>query len=147
MVVRREKTELRRYVHLGTGNYNPKTARLYTDLSFFTCKKDITEEVAGLFNTLTGFSLTPTFKKLIVAPFTLQNKMQKHIRSETRNAKAGKPARIIVQTNSLVDQKTIVNLYRASQAGVKIDLMVRGVCHLVPNAKGISEHSRSRSRQ
>ena len=133
MVVRREKAELRRYVHLGTGNYNPKTARLYTDLSFFTCKKDITEEVAGLFNTLTGFSLTPSFKKLIVAPFTLQNKMQKYIRSETRNAKAGKPARIVVQTNSLVDQKTIDNLYRASQAGVKIDLIVRGICNLVPN--------------
>jgi polyphosphate kinase len=145
MVVRREKTELRRYVHLGTGNYNPKTARLYTDLSFFTCKKDITEEVAGLFNTLTGFSLTPTFKKLIVAPFTLQNKMQKHIRSETRNAKAGKPARIIVQTNSLVDQKTIDNLYRASQAGVKIDLIVRGICNLVPNIKGVSENIRVRS--
>jgi polyphosphate kinase len=145
MVVRREKTELRRYVHLGTGNYNPKTARLYTDLSFFTCKKDITEEVAGIFNTLTGFSLTPTFKKLIVAPFTLQNKMQKHIRSETRNAKAGKPARIIVQTNSLVDQKTIDNLYRASQAGVKIDLIVRGICNLVPNIKGVSENIRVRS--
>ena len=145
MVVRREKTELRRYVHLGTGNYNPKTARLYTDLSFFTCKKDITEEVAGLFNTLTGFSLTPSFKKLIVAPFTLQNRMQKHIRSETRNAKAGKPARIIVQTNSLVDQKTIDNLYRASQAGVKIDLIVRGICNLVPNIKGVSENIRVRS--
>jgi polyphosphate kinase len=145
MVVRREKAELRRYVHLGTGNYNPKTARLYTDLSFFTCKKDITEEVAGLFNTLTGFSLTPSFKKLIVAPFTLQNKMQKYIRSETRNAKAGKPARIVVQTNSLVDQKTIENLYRAPQAGVKIDLIVRGICNLVPNIKGVSENIRVRS--
>jgi polyphosphate kinase len=145
MVVRRESTKLRRYVHLGTGNYNPKTARLYTDLSFFTCKQDITEEVAGLFNTLTGFSLTPSFKKLLVAPFTLQSLMQKHIRSETRNAKAGKPARIIVQTNSLVDQATIDNLYSASQAGVKIDLIVRGICNLVPNIKGVSENIRVRS--
>lgn len=145
MVVRREGKNLRRYVHLGTGNYNPKTARLYTDLSFFTCRTDITSEVAGLFNTLTGFSLTPSFKKLLVAPFTLHSNMQKHIRTETRNAKAGKPARIIVQTNSLVDQETIDNLYRASQAGVKIDLIVRGICNLVPNIKGVSENIRVRS--
>ena len=96
MVVRREGTKLRRYVHLGTGNYNPKTARLYTDLSFFTCKKDITKEVAGRFNTLTGFSVTPSFKNLLVAPFNLHSTMQKYIRSETHNAKTGKPARIIV---------------------------------------------------
>lgn len=145
MVVRREGSALRRYVHLGTGNYNPKTARLYTDLSFFTSKKDITEEVAGLFNTLTGFSLTPSFKKLLVAPFTLHSNIQKHIRAETRNAKAGKPARIIVQTNSLVDQETIDNLYRASQAGVKIDLIVRGICTLVPGVKSVSENIRVRS--
>ena len=145
MVVRREGTELRRYVHLGTGNYNPKTARFYTDLSLFTCKKDITEEVAGLFNTLTGCSLTPSFKNLLVAPFTLHNTMQKYIRSETHNAKTGKPARIIAQTNSLVDQGTIDNLYRASQAGVKIDLIVRGICNLVPNIKGVSENIRVRS--
>ena len=145
MVVRREGDNLRRYVHLGTGNYNPKTARLYTDLSFFTCREDITNEVAGLFNTLTGFSLTPSFKKLLVAPFTLHSNMQKHIRTETRNAKAGKAARIIVQTNSLVDQETIDNLYRASQAGVKVDLIVRGICNLVPNIKGVSENIRVRS--
>ena len=145
MVVRREGSALRRYCHLGTGNYNPKTARLYTDLSFFTARKDITDEVAGLFNTLTGFSLTPSFKKLLVAPFTLHSNMQKHIRAETRNAKAGKPARIIVQTNSLVDQETIDNLYRASQAGVKIDLIVRGICNLVPGVKGVSDHIRVRS--
>jgi polyphosphate kinase len=145
MVVRREGESLRRYVHLGTGNYNPKTARLYTDLSFFTCREDVTSEVAGLFNTLTGFSLTPSFKKLSVAPFTLHSNMQKYIRTETRNAKAGNPARIIVQTNSLVDQETIDNLYRASQAGVKIDLIVRGICNLVPNIKGVSENIRVRS--
>ena len=145
MVVRREGTELRRYVHLGTGNYNPKTARFYTDLSLFTCKKDITKEVAGLFNTLTGFSLTPSFRNLLVAPFTLHNTMQEYICSETHNAKTGKPARIIAKTNSLVDQGTIDNLYRASQAGVKVDLIVRGICNLVPNVKGVSENIRVRS--
>ncbi len=145
MVVRREGDKLSRYVHLGTGNYNPKTARLYTDFSFFTAKEEITEEVAGLFNTLTGFSLTPVFKKLLVAPFTLHSKVQQYIRTETRNAKAGKPARIIVQVNSLVDQETIDNLYRASQAGVKIDLIVRGICNLVPGIKGVSENIRVRS--
>lgn len=145
MVVRREGSNLRRYVHLGTGNYNPKTAKLYTDLSFFTAREDITEEVAGLFNTLTGFSLTPSFRKLLVAPFTLHSNVQKYIRAETRNARAGKLARIIVQTNSLVDQETIDNLYRASQAGVKIDLIVRGICNLVPNVKGVSENIRVRS--
>lgn len=145
MVVRREEGNLRRYVHLGTGNYNPKTAKLYTDLSLFTAQPDITAEVAGLFNTLTGFSLTPTFKKLLVAPFTLHNRIQRYIRAETRNAKAGLPARIIAQTNSLVDQETIDNLYSASQAGVKIDLIVRGICNLVPNIKGVSENIRVRS--
>ncbi len=145
LVVRREGDKLRRYVHMGTGNYNPKTARLYTDISFFTAKEEITEEVAGLFNTLTGFALTPVFKKLLVAPFTLHSHLQNYIKAETRNAKAGKPARIIAQTNSLVDQVTIDNLYRASQAGVKIELIVRGICNLVPNIKGVSENIRVRS--
>lgn len=145
LVVRREGDVLRRYVHMGTGNYNPKTARLNTDISFFTSKEEITEEVAGLFNTLTGFSLTPGFKKLLVAPFTLHSKLQTYIKAETRNAKAGKPARIIAQTNSLVDQVTIDNLYRASQAGVKIELIVRGICNLVPNIKGVSDNIRVRS--
>ncbi len=145
MVVRQEQGNLRRYVHLGTGNYNPKTAKLYTDLSYFTAKTEISAEVAGLFNTLTGFALTPTFKKLLVAPFTLHKGIQRYIRAEARNARAGLPARIIVQTNSLVDQETIDNLYHASQAGVKIDLIVRGICNLVPNVKGISENIRVRS--
>ncbi|ADE53828.1 polyphosphate kinase 1 [Coraliomargarita akajimensis] len=145
MVVRRENGKLKRYVHLGTGNYNPKTAKLYTDLSFFTAREEITSEVASLFNTLTGFSLTPVFKKLLVAPFNLHSTIQKYIQVETRNAKAGKPARIIVQTNSLVDQETIDNLYLASQAGVKIDLIVRGICNLVPGIKDLSENIRVRS--
>jgi polyphosphate kinase len=145
MVVRRENNGLKRYVHLGTGNYNPKTARLYTDLSLFTAASAITSEVAGLFNTLTGFSLTPVFKKLHIAPFTLHSKIQRHIKTETRNALAGKPARIIVQTNSLADKQTIDHLYQASQAGVKIDLIVRGICNLVPQVKGVSENIHVRS--
>lgn len=145
MVVRREQGELRRYVHMGTGNYNQKTARLYTDLSFFTANPSITEEVAGLFNTLTGFSLTPVFEKLLVAPFNLHSKLQEYIQTETSNAIEGKPARIIAQMNSLLDKVTIENLYRASQAGVKIDLIVRGICTLVPQLKGISENINVRS--
>jgi polyphosphate kinase len=145
MVVRRENNGLKRYVHLGTGNYNPKTARLYTDLSLFTTATVITSEVAGLFNTLTGFALTPVFKKLHVAPFTLHSKIQRYIKTEARNALAGNPARIIVQTNSLVDQQTIDHLYKASQAGVKIDLIVRGICNLVPQVKGVSENIHVRS--
>ncbi len=145
MVVRREGGGLKRYVHLGTGNYNPKTARLYTDLSLFTTREEITGEVASLFNTLTGFSLTPVFRKLLVAPFTLHSTIQKYIKAETRNARAGQPARIIAQFNSLADRETIDTLYRASQAGVKIDLIVRGICNLVPNVKGLSENIRVRS--
>jgi len=145
MIVRREGTVLRRYVHLGTGNYNPKTAKLYTDLSFFTAREEITTEVASLFNTLTGYALTPDFKKLLVAPFNLHSSIQQYIKQEAKNALAGRPARIIAQTNSLVDQQTIDNLYLASQAGVKIDLIVRGVCNLVPGVKGVSENIRVRS--
>ncbi len=145
MIVRREGTRMRHYIHLGTGNYNPKTAKLYTDLSFFTAREEIAEEVAKLFNTLTGFALNPDFKKLLIAPFNLHTTIQKYIRTETRNARAGKPTRIIIQINSLVDQETIDNLYRASQAGVKIELIIRGICNLVPNIKGVSENIRVRS--
>lgn len=145
MVVRREGRHLRRYAHLGTGNYNPKTARLYTDLSLFTARREITNEVANLFNSLTGFSIRPNFKKLLVAPFNLHHTIQRYINTEARNARAGNPARIIIQVNSLVDQKTIDNLYLAASAGVKIDLIVRGICNLVPNVKGLSENIRVHS--
>lgn len=145
MVVRREGRHLRRYAHLGTGNYNPKTARLYTDLSLFTARREITNEVANLFNSLTGFSIRPNFKKLLVAPFNLHHTIQRYINTEARNARAGNPARIIIQVNSLVDQQTIDNLYLAASAGVKIDLIVRGICNLVPNVKGLSENIRVHS--
>ena len=145
MVVRRESKKLKHYVHLSTGNYNQKTARLYTDFSFFTAKKKLTSEVAALFNTLTGYAHTPTFKHLLVAPFNLHSSIQKYIKREIKNALAGYPARIMIKANSLVDQNTIDNLYRASQAGVKIDLIIRGICNIVPRVKGLSENINVRS--
>ena len=145
MVVRREGKKLKRYVHLSTGNYNHKTARLYTDFSFFTSKKKLSSEVAILFNTLTGYANSPSFKHLLVAPFNFHSSIQRNIKREIKNALAGHPARIIIQANSLVDQETIDNLYRASQAGVKIDLIIRGICNLIPRVKGISETIRVRS--
>ena len=145
MVVRREGKKLKHYVHLSTGNYNQKTARLYTDFSFFTAKKKLTSEVAALFNTLTGYAHTPAFKHLLVAPFNFHSSIQKNIKREIKNALAGYPARIMIQANSLVDQETIDNLYRASQAGVKIDLIIRGICNIVPKVKGLSENINVRS--
>ncbi len=145
LVVRREGEGLRRYCHLGTGNYNPKTARIYTDLSYFTAREELTNEVADLFNTLTGFSRTPDFKHLLVAPFNLYGSIIRLIKRETRNAKAGKPARIIVKTNSLIVKETIDELYAASKAGVKVDCIVRGICGLVPGVPGLSENISVRS--
>ena len=145
LVVRREGSGLRRYVHLGTGNYNPKTARLYTDLSFFTCREYLTAEVAQLFNTLTGFGRSPEFRHLLVAPFNLHARLQELIANEAANAAAGKPARIIAKMNKLVDPVTIDNLYAASQAGVKIDLIVRATCCLFAGVRGLSEHIRLRN--
>jgi polyphosphate kinase len=142
LVVRREKNGLRRYAHLGTGNYNSKTARIYSDLSFFTADPRLTEEVANVFNALTGFALKPKFQQLLVAPFNLHAQVQSKILREAENAAAGKPARIIAKINSLVDQVTMDNLYRASQAGVKIDLIIRGICGIVPGMKGLSENIR-----
>jgi polyphosphate kinase len=145
LVVRREGTELRRYLHLGTGNYNPKTARLYTDISLLTCREHLAAEVAQLFNTLTGLGRTPEFQHLLVAPFNLHSRTQELISAEAANAAAGKPARIIAKMNKLVDPVTIENLYAASQAGVKIDLIVRATCCLRPGVKGLSENIRLRN--
>lgn len=145
LVVRREVDGLKQYAHLGTGNYNPVTAKTYTDFGLLTANPEITQEVAALFNTLTGFMRSPKFKKLLLAPFNLHQKMQEYILREAQNAKDGKPARIIVKLNSLVDEQTINNLYEASKAGVKIDLIVRGICCLVPGVKGLSENITVRS--
>lgn len=145
LVVRHESDGLRRYAHLGTGNYNPKTARLYTDLSLLTARPEVTAEVAELFNALTGFGRSPEFRHLIVAPFNLHARLQELIAAEAANAAAGKPARIIAKMNKLVDPVTIDNLYAASQAGVQVDLVVRATCCLAPGIKGLSENIRVRS--
>jgi polyphosphate kinase len=156
MVVRREKQGLRRYCHLGTGNYNSSTARLYTDLGYMTCDEQIGEDVAAVFNLLTGFnnltgahlldrkraSETLPWQKLLIAPMTMHASIQKLIEGEIDNAKAGKPARITAKLNSLSEPITIRNLYRASQAGVQIDLIVRGICCLRPGMPGVSDNIR-----
>jgi polyphosphate kinase len=145
LIVRRDMDGMRHYAHIGTGNYNPKTARLYTDLSFMTANPAITQDVAALFNTLTGFSRDPKFNKLLVAPFNLQQTLCKYMAQEAENARAGLPAKIIVKANSLIDKETISHLYAASQAGVKIELIIRGICGIVPGLKGLSENIRVRS--
>jgi polyphosphate kinase len=145
LVVRHEGQGMRHYAHLGTGNYNPRTARLYTDLSYFTMREAITADIANLFNSLTGFSRAPEFSQLLVAPFNLHERLQGLIARETAHAAAGQPARILVKMNSLVDKTTIDHLYAASQAGVQIDLIVRGICCLVPGVKGLSDNIRVRS--
>jgi len=145
LVVRREGSALRHYAHLGTGNYNPRTARLYTDFSLFTSRESLTSDAINLFNSLTGFSRAPNFHHLLVAPFNLHQRIQELIQRETDHAAAGQPARIIAKMNSIVDKATIDNLYAASQAGVQIDLIVRGICCLVPGVRGLSENIRVRS--
>ena len=145
LVVRRDDDGLRRYVHLGTGNYNPSTARLYTDLSLFTAQPDFGEDATNFFNLLTGISHFQGAKKLILAPFTAHETMMAHVKHEAAAARAGKPARIIAKMNSLVDQELIEALYTASQAGAKIDLIIRGICCLRPGIPGVSEHITVRS--
>ena len=145
LVVRREGRHMRHYAHLGTGNYNPKTARYYTDLSYFTARPSLTGDVAQLFNALTGFGRSPHFRHLLVAPFNLHRRLGVLIMREARNAAAGRPARIVAKMNSLVDKAIIDALYAASQAGVTIDLIVRGTCCLVPGVPGLSERIRVRS--
>jgi polyphosphate kinase len=145
LVVRREGKRMRHYAHLGTGNYNPRTAKVYSDLSYFTSRVNITDDIAHLFNALTGYGRAPVFKHLLAAPYNLHRRIGELIGREAANARAGKPARIIAKMNSLVDKATIDSLYAASQAGVKIDLIVRGVCCLVPGVKGLSENIRVRS--
>ena len=145
LVVRREGRRMRHYAHLGTGNYNPRTARYYTDLSLLTADADLTGDVAQLFNALTGFGRSPRIRDLLVAPFNLHQRLRALIAREARHAAAGRPARIIAKMNALVDQAVIDSLYAASRAGVKIDLIVRGTCCLVPGVPGLSENIHVRS--
>jgi polyphosphate kinase len=145
LVVRREGHYIRRYVHLATGNYNPSTAKLYTDLGLLTCRPEFGEDVTTLFNLLTGICQFQGMNRLIVAPFELHEKLMKLIEREAENARKGLPARIVAKINSLADRETIEALYRASSAGVKIDLLVRGICSLRPGIKGVSENISVRS--
>ena len=145
MVVRREDGKLRRYAHLGTGNYHPRTARLYTDFGLFTSNEDLCADVNEVFVQLTGLGKASQLHYLWQSPFTLHSNVLEAIRNETALARAGKPARIIAKMNALLEPQTINALYEASQAGVKVDLIVRGVCALRPGVKGLSENIRVRS--
>jgi len=145
MVVRREGRHLRRYVHLGTGNYHARTARLYTDYGLLTSDQAVGEDVNKIFHQLTGLGRATKMKKLLQSPFTLHKALLEYIKTETKNAKDGKQARIIAKMNALVEPEIIRTLYEASQAGVKVDLIVRGVCCLRPGIKGVSENIHVRS--
>ncbi|HNK63212.1 MAG TPA: polyphosphate kinase 1 [Anaerolineales bacterium] len=142
MVVRREGEGIRRYLHLATGNYNAVTSRFYEDLGMFTCDDDMGADATDLFNYLTGYSTKKIYKKLLVAPVNLREQMESRIHREIEHARAGNKSRLIFKMNSLVDMGMIQLLYQASQAGVKIDLLVRGMCCLRPGVKGVSENIR-----
>ena len=145
LVVRKEFDGVKRYVHLATGNYNTTTAKLYTDLGLFTCDEDICADVSDVFNYLTGYSKQKEYRKLFVSPVNMRDKMLEKVFRETENVKAGKEGKIIWKMNSLVDPQTISALYEASNVGVKIDLIVRGICCLVPGVEGLSENINVRS--
>ena len=142
LVVRRERDGVRRYVHLGTGNYNSSTARLYTDIGLFTCNKEIADDASRLFNRLTGYAPAPEYQRLLVAPEYLHPGLIRLIDNEIAAARAGKPARMILKMNQLEEDRIIQKLYQASQAGVQVDLLVRGICCLRPGVPGLSENTR-----
>jgi polyphosphate kinase len=145
LIVRKEEDKLRRYVHLATGNYNPATSTVYTDLGLLTADEDITADVADLFNYLTVYTEPKQVRQLLMAPINLRDRMKALIERETENAKAGKRARIITKINRLADSEIVNKLYEASQAGVEIDLIIRGICTLRPGVAGLSENIRVRS--
>jgi len=142
LVVRREGTEIRRYVHIGTGNYNPRTARLYTDFGLFSSDPALGEDLTDLFNELTGFGVTDRFRKLLVAPRAMRGRFVELIRRETEHARSGRDARIVAKMNALVDAGMIQELYEASCAGVRVDLIIRGICCLRPGVPGVSDNIR-----
>jgi polyphosphate kinase len=142
LVVRREEGRIRRYVHVGTGNYNPKTARLYTDLGMFSCREELGADATDLFNFLTGYSRQKSYRELLVAPVNLRDRMLDFIHREIEHQQNGRSGRIVAKMNALVDSRIIVALYKASQAGVQIDLIIRGICCLRPGVKDVSENIR-----
>ena len=145
LVIRQEKGELRHYSHIGTGNYNPKTSRIYEDLGLLTDDDQVGKDLTRLFNELSGYAIEKKFKRLLVAPLHLRKGLLRHIAQETTNALDGKPARIRIKVNSMVDEAVIDALYRASNAGVPVDIWVRGICSLMPGVEGMSENIRVRS--
>jgi polyphosphate kinase len=145
LVVRREKKTLKRYVHIATGNYNPATSRVYTDVGLFTADEAIGADATDLFNFLTGYSRQQSYRQMLVAPINMRERMRELIQRETAHAQAGQPARIMVKINSLTDTELIRALYEASRAGVRVDLIVRGVCMLRPGVQGLSENITVRS--
>jgi polyphosphate kinase len=142
MVVRREKDRMRRYVHIGTGNYNPKTARLYTDLGLLSCREELGADLTDVFNFLTGYSRQKTYREILVAPVNMRDRFIEFIKREIENVQNGFSGRIVAKMNALVDPEIIANLYAASRAGVQIDLIIRGICCLRPGLKDISENIR-----
>ena len=142
LVVRREGDRVRRYVHIGTGNYNPSTARLYTDLGLFTCREDLAEDVADLFNHLTGFARAPSYRKALVAPDHIRDGIIAEIDRVIAAHTAESPSRVVMKMNSIIDGPVIQAIYRASEAGVPVDLIVRGIAGLRPGVPGVSDNVR-----
>jgi polyphosphate kinase len=142
LVVRKEGEGVRRYLHLATGNYNPTTATIYEDIGLFTCDETLAADITDLFNYLTGYSTMHDYRKLLVAPVNLRQRLETLIRREMKHVQNGREGYIIIKVNSIVDPQIIQLLYEASQAGVRIDLLVRGMCCLVPGVKNLSENIR-----